>query len=266
MSSVQGPAAGGPAPSGPHNEDARPKSQSGNEQESAAFDKALRDKGAAPDKSVPAHGQGQGKAGAQERPGDLLRQAHGHDKAGVQERPEDLLRQAHGRKQQGSNSDTEGDKASRNDGPGAAVGDAGRGQGMDPGSTRVAEAQPLSNNKAMVEQIEKIADRVMVSAAADLKMVKVDFKNSVLPGTQMMIRKDGAGKLHIELTTTSADSFNFLNKGEQVLVDTLNRKLGADVSVDIRMQQAGQDQDTGDGRSREQYQPQEDEDQDASAS
>ncbi|MCY4472761.1 MAG: hypothetical protein OXC07_08110, partial [Kistimonas sp.] len=206
------------------------------------------------------------KAGAQERPGDLLRQAHGHDKAGVQERPEDLLRQAHGRKQQGSNSDTEGDKASRNDGPGAAVGDAGRGQGMDPGSTRVAEAQPLSNNKAMVEQIEKIADRVMVSAAADLKMVKVDFKNSVLPGTQMMIRKDGAGKLHIELTTTSADSFNFLNKGEQVLVDTLNRKLGADVSVDIRMQQAGQDQDTGDGRSREQYQPQEDEDQDASAS
>lgn len=249
MSSVQGPAAGGQAPSGPNNEaPARQDAGRGNEQESAAFDKALRNKGGLPDRR-----EGGDKAGG--------------DKAGVgQDRPEDLFRQAHSRKKQGDDkggSDADTHKGGRNEQV-VVAGEAGR-AAAEVNVQRTAEVQGV-NNKAMVEQIEKIADRVMVSAAADMKAVKVDFKNSMLPGTEMMIRKDAAGKMSIELTTTSADSFSFLSKGEQALVDTLNRRLGSDVSVDIRMQQAGQEQDSGDGRSREQYQPQDDDDQDAGAS
>ncbi|MCL6271702.1 hypothetical protein M3P05_17425 [Sansalvadorimonas sp. 2012CJ34-2] len=150
---------------------------------------------------------------------------------------EDLFRKAHSKK-----------KDSREDG--AFGGEAGK--AMDARMGKAAEVQGVEN-KAMIDKIDKIADKIMVSNAQDVKAVKVDFNNSVLPGTEVMIRKDATGKLNIEFTTTSADSFNFLNKGEQALMDTLNRKIGGDISVDIKMQGGGADQDTGDGRSREQY-------------
>ena len=158
---------------------------------------------------------------------------------------EDLFRQAHSKKKKDTRED------------GAFAGDAGK--AMDARMGKAAEVQGV-DNKAMIDKIDKIADKIMVSNAQDVKAVKVDFNNGVLPGTEVMIRKDAAGKLSIEFTTTSAESFNFLNKGEQALMDTLNRKIGGDISVDIKMQGGGADQDTGDGRSREQYAPEDDKD------
>ena len=150
---------------------------------------------------------------------------------------EDLFRQANKKKKQ-----------SREDG--SFGGDAAKALEARMGKT--AETQGV-DNKAMIDKIDKIANKIMVSSAQDVKAVKVDFNNSVLPGTEVMIRKDATGKLHIDFTTSSAESFNFLNKGEQALMDTLNRKIGGDISVDIKMQGGGTDQNPGDGRSREQY-------------
>ncbi len=158
---------------------------------------------------------------------------------------EDLLRQTHSRK-----------KDTREDGAGMG-GEAGKAMEARLGATAQAQA---ADNKEMLDKINKIADKIMVSNAQDVKAVKVDFNNSVLPGTEVMIRKDATGKLHIDFTTTSAESFNFLNKGEQALMDTLNRKIGGDIAVDIKMQGGGADQDTGDGRSREQYFDEDDQD------
>ena len=115
-----------------------------------------------------------------------------------------------------------------------------------------AEVQAV-DNKAMIDKIEKIADRIMISNAADVKTVKVDFKDGVLPGTEVVIRKDAAGKINVEFTTTSSESMNFLSRGEQALTETLNRKLGGEIVVDIKMRNADDNQDTGDGRSRQQY-------------
>ncbi|CAM3692687.1 type III secretion HpaP family protein [Parendozoicomonas haliclonae] len=250
MSSVQGAPAN--RPSGPP-EGGRPdeKSMDAAQKKEAeksvhAFDKALNDKKMPGDRRE--HPQGDHPLkGKQQKPEDLLqkpRQQAADHKGEKKEGLEDLFRHVHSKKKEETKEESDT----------ALMADAGKSLEARIGKT--AEAQAV-DNKAMIDKIEKIADRIMVSNAADVKQVKVDFKDGVLPGTEVMIRKDATGKLQIEFTTTSADSFNFLNKGEQALMDTLTRKMGGYVSVDIKMQ-SGSDQDTGDGRSREQYQADED--------
>ena len=179
------------------------------------FDKALKKKG--------------------NKNGDAKGDLKGEKKDGI----EDLFRQAHSKKKEG-----------REDSDAMAHSEATK--NMEARMSKTAEVQSV-DNKQMVDRIDKIVDKIMVSNAADVKAVKVEFKDGVLPGTEVMIRKDAAGKLTVEFTTTSTESFNFLNKGEQSLVDTLNKKMGNDVTVDIKMQGNEMDQNTGDGRSREQY-------------
>ena len=220
MSSVQSPPPSSQPSSASENSGANGNNQAQEreaERSSDDFDQALKKK------------KGK-KGGAGEKEG-----LNGEKKDGL----EDLFRKAHSKK-----------KDTKDDGEAMAQGDSAK--AMEARLGKTAEVQGV-DNKQMIDRIEKIADKIMVSSAADVKAVKVDFKEGILPGTEVMIRKDAAGKLQIEFTTTSAESFNFLNKGEQSLVDTLNRKLGSDVSVDIKMQGGGADQDTGDGRSREQF-------------
>ena len=108
-----------------------------------------------------------------------------------------------------------------------------------------------TNAADAVDKINQIVDRVMVAEAGATKEVRVSFNQDFLAGTEVMIRKDG-GKISIEFNTTSADSFNFLSKGEQSLTSQLQNKLGDNVSVDINMQgsEMGQQQD---GRSKNEY-------------
>ena len=229
MSSVQGPAST-PQPSGANDSGQTGKANRASEKEaersSGEFDNALKKN----DKNL------KNEQGADELRG----------KEGRKEGLEDLFGKLHSKK-----------KDTKEDGEAMAHGDAAK--AMDARLGKTAEVQAV-DNKTMVDKIDKIVDKIMVSSAGDVKAVKVDFKNDMLPGTEMMIRKDATtGKMTIEFTTTSAESFNFLNKGEQALMDTLNKKVGGDIEVNIKMQsggtgkESGADQDTGDGRSREQY-------------
>ena len=283
MSSVQGPAST-PQPSGPGESGQMGKNDRAQEKEaersSGEFDMALKKKGA--DDKTLKHGHGDMRGPQGER-GEARGDIRGNDgNESKKEGLEDLFGKLHSRKKETKEGVKDSVKEGAKDGikegakdgikEGAkdtrkdvmdgdeAIANSEGAKIMEARMGKTAEVQGV-DNKQMAEKIDKIVDKIMVSNAADVKAVKVDFKSDVLPGTEMMIRKDATtGKMTIEFTTTSAESFNFLNKGEQALMDSLNKKMGGDVEVNIKMQGGGTDQDTGDGRSREQYQAEDDDD------
>ncbi len=272
MSSVQGPPAGNqpPAPSADNGGRATAPAQGAQQREAERsgneFSQALGGRATAP---RPQGSRAEQSRGDQPRLDSNTRElgadgkekmlgADGKPNSDQPENLEDLLRQTHSQKhkkegkelqESSGSSDLDNNPRTLNTGESARP--------METQTARAAEVQGV-DNKAMIDKIEKIADRIMVSNAADVKAVKVDFKDGVLPGTEVMIRKDANGKIHIEFTTTSAESMNFLSRGEQALTETLTRKLGGDIAVDIKMQGSDGDQDTGDGRAREQYVPDDD--------
>ncbi len=238
MSAIQGPPPNSqPAQSPAENSNNTPAQKQEAEKNGNDFDKAMNQKkkgGTTKGKDNSAIQDGKARAGDKEEGlEDLFRQTH-RKKDGEEELPDKNNQELH--------------KESN----GVALTDAAKSMEAQLGKTTEVQAV---DNKAIIDRIEKIADKIMISNAADVKTIKVDFKDGILPGTEVLIRKDAAGKLQIEFTTTSTESFNFLNKGEQTLVDTLNRKIGGDITVDIKMQGGDSGQDTGDGRSREQYLP-----------
>ena len=124
-------------------------------------------------------------------------------------------------------------------------------KGADVSAAKTAEIQG-ANTQDAIDKIEKIVERIQVQTAGDVKTVNIKLNNNILPGTEVMFRREG-GEVKVEFMTTSADSFNFLSKGEQALSDTLNRKFGDNVSVNIQMQNDSDSDQSGDGRSRNQY-------------
>ncbi|GAA4652828.1 hypothetical protein GCM10023116_51120 [Kistimonas scapharcae] len=124
-------------------------------------------------------------------------------------------------------------------------------KGADVSAAKTAEVQG-ANTQDAIDKIEKIVERIQVQTAGDVKTVNIKLNNNILPGTEVMFRREG-GEIKIEFMTTSTDSFNFLSKGEQALNDTLNRKFGDNVSVNIQLQNDSDSDQSGDGRSRNQY-------------
>ena len=227
MSAIQGPTGSTPPPAGPD-------AAAGGIQQKPSDSKEARENGQMFDKAL---GQKGGKEAVVE----------GQQKQSSS--PEDLLRRAHSGKQEQGESDAMGKNAMANH----AMAAHAPAEGIKGAPPPTVAASQAADSSQMVEKMNAVADKIMVSTAADVKAVKVNFNNNVLPGTEVMIRKDGAGQLSLEFTTTSTDSFNLISRGEQALVETLNRKMGSEVSIDIKMQGRDGDSDTGDGRSREQY-------------
>ena len=124
-------------------------------------------------------------------------------------------------------------------------------KGADISATGTTEVRGV-NTQAVIDKIDKIVEHIQVQTAGDVKTVNIKLNNSILPGTEVVFRREG-GDIKIEFTTTSADSFNFLSKGEHVLSDTLNRKFGDNVYVDIQLQSDSDSDQPDDGRSRNQY-------------
>lgn len=126
---------------------------------------------------------------------------------------------------------------------------------------KTAEVQVVNTQDA-IEKIEKIVDRIQVLAAGDVKTVNIKLNKSILPGTEIRFHREADG-IKIEFVTSSADSLNFLSKGEQALMASLNKKFGDNVSVSIQLQQSDNSDQSGDRRSRNQYtgeEPSEDDD------
>ncbi|MCK5895081.1 MAG: hypothetical protein KAG53_11945 [Endozoicomonadaceae bacterium] len=122
-------------------------------------------------------------------------------------------------------------------------------KGPEISSAKTAEVQSVSTQET-IDKIEKIVDRIQIQTAGDVKSVNIKLNNNILPGTEVMFLREN-GKIKITFTTTSAESLNFLSKGEQSLAETLNKKFGDSVTVNIQRQ--NNDNPDQDGRSRNQY-------------
>ena len=128
-------------------------------------------------------------------------------------------------------------------------------------STRIANAAAVQQSNAAdnVDKVNEIVNRIMVAEAQNTKEVKVSFNQDFLAGTEMTIRKED-GFINIEFNTVSADSFDFLNKGERALMQQLQNKLGDEVSVSINLQDSNSADQQQDGRSRNEFVGEEDQD------
>ncbi|MCG8453486.1 MAG: hypothetical protein MI717_09945, partial [Spirochaetales bacterium] len=106
-----------------------------------------------------------------------------------------------------------------------------------------AKAEALAP-KTDAERIDSMVDRILVSADKADKEVRIQLKDSILPGTEIRMTRDDAG-LKLQLVTTHQSSMNFLTEHRDNLQQTLAQKLSTDVQVDLNYQEGG------DGRSRE---------------
>lgn len=123
-------------------------------------------------------------------------------------------------------------------------------------TTETAAVQKTDLSES-VDKINKIVDRIMLAEAGSTKEARISFNQDFMPGTEVMIRKEG-GQLSVEFTTTSAESFDFLNKNEQLLMTQLQNKFG-DAAVSVNMQESQMEQQE-DGRSRNEFVAEEDDD------
>ncbi len=98
----------------------------------------------------------------------------------------------------------------------------------------------------------QIADRVLVSDPAltgGAQEVRIMIKDSVLPGTEVRITRQG-GELRVALTTVSPDSYALLNEHRNALQDRLTSRLtDYQVRVEVSYNDRNGDQQ---GRSRQQ--------------
>ena len=129
---------------------------------------------------------------------------------------------------------------------------------------QLREIQQAHSVKEIDAALQKLADQIQVSAknAANGAEVRITLKDSILPGTEIRIQRQG-GELTVVMNTSSAEAGNFLAQHEASLQKMLSERFSNDkVQVNINMS-GGDNQDT-DGRSRNQYAA-EDNDQDSSS-
>ncbi|WP_419536901.1 type III secretion HpaP family protein [Endozoicomonas sp.] len=118
---------------------------------------------------------------------------------------------------------------------------------------QLREIQQISSVKEIDAVLQKLADQIQVSAkdAVNGAEVRISLKDSVLPGTEIRIQRQG-GELTVTMNTSSAEAGNFLAQHEANLQKMLAERFSNDkVQVNINMS-GGDNQDT-DGRSRNQY-------------
>ena len=118
---------------------------------------------------------------------------------------------------------------------------------------QLREIQKISSVKEIDAALQKLADQIQVSAkdAVNGAEVRISLKDSVLPGTEIRIQRQG-GELTVTMNTSSAEAGNFLAQHEANLQKMLAERFSNDkVQVNINMS-GGDNQDTN-GRSRNQY-------------
>ncbi len=158
-----------------------------------------------------------------------------------------------GRQEKGSNSEESGEHMSHNMRDGSEHTQINNTQGQIKADAQLREIQQASSVKEIDAALTKLADQIQVSAkdAVNGAEVRISLKDSVLPGTEIRIQRQG-GELTVTMNTSSAEAGNFLAQHEANLQKMLAERFSNDkVQVNINMS-GGDNQDT-DGRSRNQY-------------
>lgn len=130
---------------------------------------------------------------------------------------------------------------------------------------QLREIQQISSIKEVDAALQKLADQIQVSSkdAINGAEIRITLKDSVLPGTEIRIQRQG-GELTVVMNTSSAEAGNFLAQHEASLQKMLAERFSND-KVQVNINMSGGDNQDSDGRSRNQYVA-EDNDQDSSSS
>ena len=138
------------------------------------------------------------------------------------------------------------------------------GQNQVKADAQLREIQQANSVKEIDAALQKLADQIQVSAkdAVNGAEVRITLKDSVLPGTEIRIQRQG-GELTVVMNTSSAEAGNFLAQHEASLQKMLAERFSND-KVQVTINMSGGDNQDSDGRSRNQYVA-EDNDQDPSS-
>ena len=117
------------------------------------------------------------------------------------------------------------------------------------GLTEVSPQGAVAGGNESAVLATELAERILVNAnnKADGGEVRISLKNSVLPDTEIILRKEGAG-LVVQLTSGNVSSLHTLQAARADLQDRL-QSLGMDASVEVMDGRGGTGDQEG-GRSR----------------
>ena len=112
-----------------------------------------------------------------------------------------------------------------------------------------AVGSPAVSESNLSEIVEKVAARILVAdRSTGAPEVRITLNQSFLNGAEVRVRQDG-GQIVVELTSPNPESQSFLRERGNDLQQALQDRLGGEVRVEIRSQDAGRDPQ--DGRSRQ---------------
>lgn len=119
-----------------------------------------------------------------------------------------------------------------------------------PDSTAAADGAASSTNISKVAQ--EIADRILVSdvSRGGGEEVRISLKDSVMPGTEIRILKEG-DSIRVEILTASNESHRLLSDNRGSLQDALRERVSDSVSVEVKFGESGAREERN-GRSRQQ--------------
>lgn len=112
-----------------------------------------------------------------------------------------------------------------------------------------AVGSPAVSDSNLSEIVDKVAARILVAdRSTGAPEVRITLNQSFLNGAEVRVRQDG-GQIVVELTSPNPESQSFLRERGNDLQQALQDRLGGEVRVEIRSQDAGRDPQ--DGRSRQ---------------
>jgi type III secretion system needle length determinant len=116
-------------------------------------------------------------------------------------------------------------------------------------SPAMADGVPSSPSISKVAQ--EIADRILVSdiSRGGGEEVRISLKDSVMPGTEIRIVKEGES-IRVEILTTSNESHRLLSDHRGALQEALKERVSDSVSVEVKFHES--EEEHRDGRSRQQ--------------
>ncbi len=125
-------------------------------------------------------------------------------------------------------------------------------QGMKSPVEHPPQASELPSGSSVEDMAVDIAQRILVSDSelGSGREVRIQLKDSILPGTEIRIARDAYG-IHVELNSVDDGSLAFLRDNRDGLLRHLQNRMEEPVSVDVRMDSGG-DRDESQGRSRQQ--------------
>ncbi len=117
---------------------------------------------------------------------------------------------------------------------------------------------PVANHDRIEQLADRLAERILVSDRSHTtdSEVRIQLRESVLPGTEITLRHD-QGQLVVSFNVTQADTASLLMPQTDDLQRALTQKLNESVRIEVNVssQESGGQGSPGDGRSRNRRDP-----------